>query len=46
MTLRYRKPFRRIFTDIAEMQRTGQLDAATNDKLRVNLHTHRKTIRE
>lgn len=46
MALRYSKVLRRIFKDILEMQRIGQLDAATDEKLREYLHTHRKALRE
>jgi len=46
MPLRYSKVLRRIFKDMLHMQRSGQLDAATDDKLREYLHTHRKALRE
>lgn len=46
MPLRYNKTLRQIFKEILHMQHIGQLDAATDDKLREYLHTHRKAIRE
>lgn len=46
MPLRYSKVLRQIFKEILHMQRIGQLDAATDDKLREYLYTHRKAFRE
>jgi len=46
MPLRYSKVLRGIFKEILHMQHIGLLDAATDDKLREYLHTHRKAIRE